>query len=316
MAAKIRNIDPLSLETYFARVLKTVSPNSRITTAADEVLQQLIREKIQKLTLDGVAVARNRDKGKKAPKTQKEDRQGTLLARDLATVVEIAFSSEFAPTAIDTGYAAIAAVEAGSKGQKQKNVRIKKGDNAGKTRASPTRREDLAGTVVPVSRVENIMREVTDEVETIDPEGATVQGIRVDADALLFMTAVIDYVLRELLSVAFDIAQENDLKTVENVFVGQAIARDPNLAQLFGPWALTNLQQFEKRERAPRKPSAGKKGGKKATKAKKSASPRSRAQGNKKGGKARVGSPRSAGSDDEGSQGGRGGRDESAAQEA
>ncbi len=317
--ASNRVVDPLDLTNYFKKVLKSVEEDSRITSAAEDALQAMTSDKIKNLTSGAIAISRNRDKGKQAPKEQKEARHGTLLARDLATAVEVAFTPEFAPEAIDAGEGALIAVEEGAAKGSGKTVTIKSGERAGQTRASPTRREEVIGAVLPVSRIENIMRTIADEAQYYYEEATgrgenkvvvnreLVTGIRVDSEAPIFMTAVIDYALRELLSEAFDVAQERKVKTVDNVDIAAAVARNPTLANLFGAWVLTNMPLFEKRQRAPRKKSTKKKGAAKkkaAPKKKSSVSPRS-------GGKKAAGSPRSAASDEgEGSPEARGDRDE------
>ncbi len=144
------------------------------------------------------------------------------------------------------------------------------------------------------------MRDVTDSVQSV--EGVT--GIRLDSDAPVFMTAVINAAIRELLTVALDAAMERKVVTVDNVDIAEAVKTNPVLAGMFAAWALSNAQYFEKRARAPRKPAAGKKKAASKKKGAKKASPRSRTT------KKASGSPRSASDDGEGSPAGRRAADE------
>jgi histone H3/H4 len=302
--AATRVVDPLSLTSYFGKVLKSVEEDSRISSAAEEALQALTTYKITQLTKGAFLVSRNREKGKKKAKDQKEDRHGTLLARDVETAVEMALypeDPEGAEEIMTSGQAAIiTAQEEAGKGGKEITVKITKGKRAGQTqtRMSPQRKEELIGTKIPVSRVKNIMKEVTDSVQFYYEETkgrgedkkvlnrTLVEGVRLDSDAPIFMTAAIDAILRELLREAYEVAQEakpKARKTVENVDIAEAIARTPSFVHLFGAFVLANGELFEKRERAPRKSSSGKKKGtKKSKKSNKKATPNSKSEKPKK----------------------------------
>jgi histone H3/H4 len=260
-----RDVNPYGLVGYFPKILKEVNPDARgPSKGAKAELQEMIFALTSRIASGAVSVARNREQGKTATKTQKSGRIGTLLTRDAQTAVSLIIDGQLGTGADKAGRDAVDNLANGAGGA-VKRVTIKKGEHAGETRASPVRREDLAKVTIPISRIENIVRNITGEGKT-----AT---IRVKGTAPVYIAGVIDYVVRELLMASDKAAAERKVKTVGSFDVAKAVKHDEELLPLFGNWFANSGEKIimdkmsgkSKKKRGPRK-------GKKAAR-----SPRSRA---------------------------------------
>ncbi len=248
-----RDVDPYGLIGYFPKILKEVNPEARgPSKGAKEELQEMIRALTSRIASGAVSVARNREQGKAATKTQKSERIGTLLTRDAQTAVSLIIDGQLGTGADKAGRDAVDNL-ANNAGGEVKRVTIKKGAHAGETRASPVRREDLAKVTIPISRIENIIRSVTGEGESA--------SIRVKGTAPVYVAGVIDYVVRELLMAADKAAAERKVKTIGSFDLAKAIKHDEELLPLFGNWFVSSGEKIimdkmsgkSKKKRGPRK---------------------------------------------------------------
>ena len=214
-----------SFDTYVYQVLKQVHPDTGMTASA-----KYIMDRICKIVIEKLMTAVN--------KLNRELQTKTVSSRDVQSAVILVFPGELAKHAVSEGTKAVtrynssnSARAAGDKAQKQ---------------------AFRAGLIFSVSRVKNLMR-----LHSVVS--------RIGAGAPVYMAAVVEYIVAEILELAGNAARDYKKMRIKPIFISKAIEADEELSKFFHNVQLSNDAR-SKGYWAPSKQPKSKKGGKKAAK--------------------------------------------------
>jgi histone H2A len=241
--------EDVDFSTYIYRVLKQVDPSRGLSGDGLSSFNNFVRILLKK-TMDGVNRLMLISGGKK-----------TISSREVQSAVRLVFPGELAKHAVSQGTKAVTKYFASK--EERESTKRKKGE-----KLKPVSRSKIAGLVFPITRVENIMTELS----IVD---------RKSESCAVYMAAVLEYVIAEILEIAANVAADNKKVRITPRHIKLSILNDEELSSLFrgtlmsGGVALTMAPVRRKR-------SEGKEGSKKSTKEK----------GSKKGTSKSKGSPK------------------------
>ena len=182
--------------SYLPKILYRIAPDKRMSKDAKEQINMFLNLIVDKIAKKAVFLVKNNFSDKKP------DKKGlTIDARTIQTATLITLTGELAKHAISEGRKALTFYSSaiGRKGE---------------------RREKKARLVMPISRVENQLRDNIARKQRLG-DGASV-----------YLTAVVEYLSAEVLELAGLAAMDNGKKTLSPRFVFLGIFNDEELAEL------------------------------------------------------------------------------------
>jgi histone H2A len=239
---KKKNYD--SFDIFINKILKQVHPDTGITSKASDFLNNLIHAYISKIM-------------KAANLLLLKAKQKTLNNRVIGTAVRIQLPGELKTHAVSEATKAVTKYNARTIVKKSER---KKGEPKGTSYA--------AGLQLSVPRISKIMRQVSFADNLGKP-------------AAIYMTAVIEYLLAEILELAGNAARDNNKSRISSKFIFMAIVHDEELSKLscgilMGGGVIPNtVQQIvpSKPEKPKKKKTKKNQGKKKIKKTKEGSSP-------------------------------------------
>lgn len=237
--------EDVDFSTYIYRVLKKVDPSRGLSGDGLSSFNNFVRILLKK-TMDGVNRLMLISGGKK-----------TISSREVQSAVRLVFPGELAKHAVSQGTKAV--TKYFSSKEERESTKRKKGE-----KLKPVSRSKFAGLVFPITRVENIMTELS----IVD---------RKSESCAVYMAGVLEYVISEILEIAANVAADNKKVRITPRHIKLSILNDEELSALFrgtlmsGGVALTMAPIRRKRSENKE---VSKKGSKKpATKKEKGVSP-------------------------------------------
>lgn len=187
-----------NFSTYIYRVLKQVHPDQGLSGDGLVMLNNIVR----------ILLFRSM---KSVNRVMVSTGTKTISAREVQTSVKLLFSEELAKHSLSDGFKAVTKYNA---------VRTGESPKKGADKSKATSRSSSAGLVFPVTRIENIMRSLSN-VE------------RVSGTAAVFMAAVLEYVTAEILEIAGRITNDAKKVRITPRHIKLAILNDEELTPLF-----------------------------------------------------------------------------------
>lgn len=242
---RTRVVDQSNLRPYFDRILQQVHPTLRISRPATDTLNQIMGNLTRDITQAGIKVVNY-------------ERQSTLFSQEIQLAIQILFPDQIAQQAITNGISAVQAfgqtqppsrrtTRAPSTIQASSNVQPVTSDiqsipTTSDIQADGTRvtRERRANITVSVSRIEAIIRSVTDPL-----------NLRVGQDAIVYVAAVINYISTEVLGLAGNVAIDNNRSILYSTDIVDAIYNDPELRHIFADWLFQQIPTLTHQQSQP-----------------------------------------------------------------
>lgn len=186
-----------NFSTYICRVLKQVHPGNGMSGDGLTLLNNLLR-----ITINRLMIHVNRlmvsSSGRK-----------TIGSREVQTAVRLAFPGELSKHGVDSGTKAVVKY---NNSKKEREEREEGGP--------PQSRGSLAGLTFPVTRIENIMKELSNSE-------------RKSETAAVYMAAVIEYLTAEILELAGNVSRNWNKVRVTPRHIKLAIDNDGELSKLY-----------------------------------------------------------------------------------
>jgi len=231
-----KTVDPYNLRPYFGRILRQVQPGFRISKQAADTLNQIMGDLVEDITNAAIKII-------------DYERQVTIYSQQIQLAIEILFPAQLAEQAITKGTVAVQAFN------KTQPVRSRPSQVAPLSKVSVAStiapstpsipstsltsstiqqadgiRESRAGITMSTSRIENIIRSITDQ-----------KNLRVGVDAVIYSAAVIDYVSSEVLGLSGNVASDNHRVTIYSSDILTTIYDDPELRHIFADWVFQQI---------------------------------------------------------------------------
>lgn len=187
------------LYDYISKLAKRVNPDISLTGESAVELNNLNKYLLEML-MQKVNANVNRQSKK------------TATAKEVEYAVKLAFPMELRKHAISEGSKAIQTYEAAAKDRASQR---KPGEQL-----KPVLKSSLANIVFPITRIENIMRELS----TAD---------RVSKGAPIYMAAVLEYITSEILELSWNFTVNNKKKRITPRHITLAVQDDAELKKLF-----------------------------------------------------------------------------------
>jgi histone H2A len=184
---------PTDLNRYFTDVFRSLSLRGQLGSDAAVSLNQLLGDLISEITRAAAIIAQ-------------VEGHSTVGPREIEAAIDILLPNDFIQWA-----------------QEAANFAITSYNNPRSQRSQ--RREQRAQLILPVSRIENRMRQVTDAL-----------NLRLAETAPVYMAAVIEYLALDLLTGAQHVTEANNRVRIANVDLFNAIRNDRDLTELFAGW--------------------------------------------------------------------------------
>lgn len=185
--------------TYIYKVLKQIHPESGLSGDALSSLNNYIRILIKKIT-DVVNTLITRSGGRK-----------TISAREIQTAVRLCFPENLAKYAVKDGVKAVT---------KYNSTKDERAQQSQKGKLAPISKSKVAGITFPVTRVENIMMELS--IISRKSESSAV-----------YLAAVLEYVIAEILEVSGNVARDYKKVRITPRHIKLGILNDNDLSELF-----------------------------------------------------------------------------------
>lgn len=186
-----------NFSTYIYRVLKQVHPDQGLSGDGLVMINNIVRILLSR-SMNSV----NRVMISTGTKT--------ISSREVQTSVRLLFPDELSKYAVSEGTKSVIKYNASKDDEPSKKSE----------KTAPVSRSASAGLTFPVTRVENIMRSLSN-VE------------RVSGTAAVYMAAVLEYVIAELLEIAGRVTAESKKMRITPRHIKLAILNDAELSRLF-----------------------------------------------------------------------------------
>jgi histone H2A len=187
--------DNLNLKSYINKVSKQLNPDLHVSEKTDDYIEDLLTY-LLKLLMKSVNNLLDKSGAK------------TVSSSDIQFAVRLVFSSELRKHSITAGTNAVTNF------------------NTARETKEKESRSQRAKLTLPVSRIENIMRDLsTDE--------------RMGGVSSVYMTGVLEYIARELLELGSKITVSKKKKTISPRHIETAVKNDTELSKLFKEVILT-----------------------------------------------------------------------------
>lgn len=188
----------MSFESYISKLVPHIEPPVRIQAALRKQLSTFVGVFVEDFAKAVVEILQHR--GSK-----------TVNAKDIQTAVRVLLKGEPAKLAQSAGVRANTAY----------SDYIKKEDDTARVMA-----HTKAKLTLPVARVKTIL------YDTVHSYGRD-RSLKITETAPVYLTAVVEYLIVEILQVASKLAQSKKKKTITTEIVDEAIKSDPHLSKSF-----------------------------------------------------------------------------------
>jgi len=233
--------DPYNLRPYFGRILRQLHPGFRISRQAADSLNQIMGDLVEDIINAAIKIIIFQQ-------------QVTIYSHQIQLAIEILFPAQLAQVAMAKGNVAVQSFNA----TQSRKSRSSQTTTTSRTSVTPIiesstiahstpvtssitppssqtqqadgKRELRAGIIMSTSRIENIIRSITDP-----------KNLRVGIDAVIYTSAVIDYISSEVLGLSGNVTIDNHRVTIYSSDILDAIYNDPELRHIFADWVFNQI---------------------------------------------------------------------------
>ena len=209
-----------SYSSHIYKVLKQVHPDTGISSKAMSITNSFVHDVFERIAVE-------------AGKLVRYNKKGTLSSREIQTAVRLILPGELAKHAVSEGTKAVTKYTANMKGEEEElaaaydlNAGAGKGKGKGGAKLTPkskkaTSRSSKAGIVFPVGRVHRFLK-------------LGRYASRIGAGAPVYLAAVMEYMVAEVLELAGNAARDLKLKRVTPRHLLLAVRQDEELNKFLG----------------------------------------------------------------------------------
>ena len=196
------SIDSVNFNTYVYRVLKQVHPDTGLSGTALMAMNNLVKFNIEKI-MENVNRLMNRSE------------RLTVSSREIQSAVRLTLPGELAKRAVSESTKAVTKYNQTKLDRKEKKEKLKKGK-----KLTPVYRSVMAGLLFPVTRIENLMIELSSSSRKSDT-------------AAVYLTATCEYLCSEVEELAGNAARDNKRARITPRHVMLAVRNDSELYNLY-----------------------------------------------------------------------------------
>ena len=203
-----------SFSSFIYKVLRQVHPDTGISSRAMSITNSFVHDVFERIAVE-------------AGKLVRYNKKGTLSSREIQTAVRLILPGELAKHAVSEGTKAVAKYTANAKGEEEElaaayDLNAGAGKGKGKLAAKKaTSRSAKAGLTFPVGRVHKYLKRGR-------------YASRIGAGAPVYLTAVMEYMVAEVLELAGNACRDNKLKRVTPRHLVLAVRNDEELNTFLG----------------------------------------------------------------------------------
>lgn len=192
-----KTVDGFKFSVYVARILRQVHPDTRISGAASASMVNIVKINVSKIM-------------KAVNQLILRSGAATVKSRDVQTAVRLILPGELSKHAVSEGTKAVTKYNANTG-----EVHVK-----GTAKSKPVQKSSRAGLVMNVTRIENLMM-----LESV--------AERKSATAAVYMSAVTEYLIAEILELAGNCARDNQRMRITPRHIKLSILNDEELSSLY-----------------------------------------------------------------------------------
>jgi histone H3/H4 len=209
---KVKKKRTESFSSFIYKVLKQVHLDTGISSKAMSITNSLVHDVFERIAVE-------------AGKLVRYNKKGTLSSREIQTAVRLILPGELAKHAVSEGTKAVTKYTSNAKGEEEELVAAYDlNAGAGKRKGGgkkATSRSAKAGIVFPVGRVHKYLKRGR-------------YASRIGAGAPVFLAAVMEYMVAEVLELAGNACRDNKLKRVTPRHLVLAVRNDKELNTFLG----------------------------------------------------------------------------------